>query len=335
MIFGRPVQFEEAIRANEIKELLPTTLSSRELAMLNADLKRRARFSATVADIGFLDRLDKLVTKIAGGPGDEDFAARLRGERPLMISIPEAKAQLLEYLRATGYQPAEGEAGTIKDLTTDRRLQLIVETNVLDTQGFGRWKSSQNPQTLDAFPAWQLVRMKFSDVPRDWPARWNEARYETGEPEGATDSVTGRMVALKNHPIWEALGDPTLFDDGLGNPWPPFAFNSGMNVIDVRRRDAVALGLLRETTRIPVEKDDRGLNDDTQASVRHFNEALQAALEEDELLDVVDGVLQLRDRTENSKHEIRNSNALVRNRLAGVLQALTPSTLDPRPSTLS
>ena len=55
------------------------------------------------------------------------------------------------------------------------------------------------------------------------------------------------MIALKSDPVWQTIGDSTLFPDALGNPYPPFAFNSGMWVRDVSREDAIALGLMAAT----------------------------------------------------------------------------------------
>ena len=56
------------------------------------------------------------------------------------------------------------------------------------------------------------------------------------------------MVALKSSGIWEALGDGAGgYDDTLGNPYPPFAFNSGMWTQDVSRADCESLGLLGST----------------------------------------------------------------------------------------
>jgi hypothetical protein len=63
------------------------------------------------------------------------------------------------------------------------------------------------------------------------------------------------MVALKNHPIWERLGDPALFDDGLGNPYEPFAFGSGMGTVDVSRDDAMGLGIIDRDTQVDKTED--------------------------------------------------------------------------------
>ena len=277
MLFDAPIPFAEAIRYAAGKQLLPTTLTSAELRTLRRELRRRSVFSAQVTDGGFLQEFNDLVEAIAGGPDDADFAARLAGERPLLMSIPDAKARLGDYLEQIGYEPEPGAEGTIKDLMSNARRQLIVETNVLDTMGYGRWAAGQNAATLDQFPALELVRMRFSKVPRDWEERWDDARAET-EEEGATAADSGRLVALVNHPIWLALGDGAGgYTDTLGNPWPPFAFNSGMGVLDVSREDAIALGICDEHTVVAPQPVNR-LNESTQASVANWNEELKKQL---------------------------------------------------------
>jgi hypothetical protein len=54
------------------------------------------------------------------------------------------------------------------------------------------------------------------------------------------------------------LGDSTLFDDGLGNPYPPFAWNSGMWIQDVSLAEALDLGVMQP-------------GDDTPAPANVFN----------------------------------------------------------------
>jgi hypothetical protein len=60
------------------------------------------------------------------------------------------------------------------------------------------------------------------------------------------------MVARKDSGVWQALGDGAggYDSDALHNPYPPFAFNSGMDVQDVDRQDAVELGLLEEDDQV-------------------------------------------------------------------------------------
>lgn len=53
------------------------------------------------------------------------------------------------------------------------------------------------------------------------------------------------MIALKDSPIWAALGDGAGdYTDTLDNPFPPFAFNSGMDWRDVPRAECEELGLI-------------------------------------------------------------------------------------------
>ena len=52
------------------------------------------------------------------------------------------------------------------------------------------------------------------------------------------------MIALKDDDVWNNLGDSSLFDDGLDNPSPPFAFNSGMYWRQVPRDECIELGLI-------------------------------------------------------------------------------------------
>ena len=296
MIFGEPLPFEEAIAFARQKRLLPTTLDSRQLSRLSGALKRRSMFSAAVSHAGALQRLASLVEKIAGGITEGGVVAGTQTGTDRQVSIAEAKAQMKEYWDSIGYQARPGEEGSVKDLTSDRRLQLQVETNVLDTLGYGRLQATQDEVALDVNPAWELVRMSHPKVPRDWDARWSEARASLGsDAEGSTDAGSGRMVALKNHPIWAALGSSDLFDDALGNPWPPFAFNSGMNVVDVPRDEAVDLGLLGETTVVP-PVDVGDLNDELSVDASRFDGELARVLEQNPDLEIRDGVLTLKER---------------------------------------
>jgi hypothetical protein len=155
-------------------------------------------------------------------------------------------------MRAAGVPPADADTPDLMDFYSDKRRQLIVETSVLDTMNYGRWKATQDPVILDENPAWELVRMvEPLTKGRDWPTRWDAALRSIGDTRGATSALSGRFVALKNHPIWQALGDGAGgYRDTLGNPWPPFAFNSGMNVIDVSREEAESLGLIQPHERI-------------------------------------------------------------------------------------
>ena len=120
---------------------------------------------------------------------------------------------------------------------------------------------------------------------RDWTERWRMA--------GGKFHGDKRMIALKNSAVWSKLGDPVLFPDGLGNPYPPFAFSSGMDVRDVSREEAEELGVLAKGAPGP-EPMDLGINDFGEIQAERFDRALTKAIEGDEELELVDGVLRLR-----------------------------------------
>ena len=185
---------------------------------------------------------------------------------------------------------------------SDARLQLIVNTQENLAYGYGRYIATQDPDTLDLWPCWELVRVSPVNVPRgfklglggkvvpvsgdSWPERWAKI--------GGQRYDGGRMIALKNDPIWERLGDPKTFDDALGNPYPPFAFNSGYDVRDVSRKEAERLGVMAPNAPAP-QPQTRDLLSDIHASAANFDRALQSALENDPELTIKDGVLGLRE----------------------------------------
>lgn len=271
MTFDEPISFEEAVAFLRAKVLLPTDLDSATLRMLEAELKRRALFSARMTRMEFLQTLKRVTETLVSGLKDP--------EEGVYISIPEAKAQLQETLESIGYEPDPEDRGTIKDFLSDRRRQLVVETNVLDTLGYGRYKAENDPASVIVNPGWKLVRVTHSRVPRDWEKRWQDA----GEAVGWLGASKVEMVALKNSPIWQALGDGAGgYDDTLGNPWPPFAFLSGMGVTQQSRKECTRLGLI-QPGELPMASPakQRGLNDSTSASLASFDEELRRVFEND------------------------------------------------------
>ena len=69
------------------------------------------------------------------------------------------------------------------------------------------------------------------------------------------------MIALKDSPIWEALGNGAGgFRDTLGNPYPPFAYGSGMDWIGIDRDECISLGLIDGDTPPSTEHQAPGTN---------------------------------------------------------------------------
>lgn len=277
MTFTEPMPFQEAVDFLRQKGLMPTHLSSREIAMLERQIRQRAVFSARMTRLEFLSELKRLTEALVSG---------LRSSKEgVFMSVAEAKAQLRERLEEIGWATTEEDHGTIKDFYSDRRRQLIVETNMLDTLGAGRHIAETSAVSLDVNPAWELVRVSPRVNERDWKARWKDAGEYVGW-DGALPGWKsgGRMLALKTSPIWQALGDGAGdYTDTLGNPWEPFAFNSGMGRVQIPRAEAERLGLILPGQVQQPDQSAENINKNVSAGLKKFDEELRSIFANDPL----------------------------------------------------
>lgn len=160
------------------------------------------------------------------------------------VSVQDKVAKLLQSFG----QPAQ----LADTLRLDFKLKIASEV----TQGAGRYVAQNDPAKVAEYPAWEFLRVYLREVPRgdsghegddDWPTRWTAAAQASGD----TDALrllkeTGRMIALKASPIWDSLGAGAGgYEDTLGNPFPPFAFNSGYDLDQIDRDECEALGLVK------------------------------------------------------------------------------------------
>ena len=194
------------------RALAASPMKSADWSSVQAGLRDRAFFSATVDDARRLAAMREAVARVGAGG----------------LSESQARLAIREALARTGYAPTEGKEGGVEDLSSRRRLDLILETNVAEARGYVRYLEGTGEGALAAFPCQELVRVRDRKAKRDWATRWKGAGGALHE---------GRMVALKTDPIWTAISR-------FGHPWPPFDFNSGMGVRDVGRREAIRLGAL-------------------------------------------------------------------------------------------
>lgn len=230
-----PIPADEALRIASERGLLPTALDTEGIrARLGPALRARSVFSATVAEAAFLSGVKRAVEAILAAESDR-ATMRLALKRLL---------QTLGYTPEGGFPAVpEGQVppaveGAIKDLSSDRRLDLILETQVDLMRGAGQKERGEAAERLRLFPFWELVRAEPREAPRDWFDRW--ARTGEGEPPG------GRLAAPKGADVWLALGSSDLFDDALDTDHPPFAFNSGMRWRELSRAEGEALGMRAE-----------------------------------------------------------------------------------------
>jgi hypothetical protein len=241
----QPTPFAAALADRSLRDLLPTTLSSADLATLPAEIRSRSLFSARVPYARHLSTLDRLIGQIldpsaSSGPGD-------------YMNEALARKLLRESLDDLGYAPDPAEAGGLKDLRSESRIRLQVKMGVDMARSHGQWTLTQDPDVLNEFPAWRFLPSLAAKPRGDsfWRARWSQA----GLPQ-----PQGKLVALKTDPGWRALS-------AFGLPYPPFDYGSTRDVEEVDRAEAEALGLIASDTRL-------------QGQRTAFDEGLQAQLPE-------------------------------------------------------
>ena len=206
-----------------VKGLLPTTLGSEEIRRtIAAAILRRSVLSARMASATYLAQIRDVCARVLAGK----------------INQATAVKELMETLESMGHSPLD--PGGLTNPASLRRLNLIVDTQTQMAASVARIDSQDEGIVYD-FPAWELVRfVKRQKSRQDWAARWRAA----GDACNWEGALQRRMVALKSSPIWEELGNGAGgFRDTLGNPYPPFAFSSGLDWLDVSREECKKLGL--------------------------------------------------------------------------------------------
>jgi len=222
-------QITDALIAARDRGLLPTTLDSAGLRELGSELLARSFFSAHAANATYISDAKGFVDQLAAGD----------------IGEGQTRTAIWEALKAQGYTPEGGfpdtpvgqvppaVAGSLQDLSSHRRIDLIVRTQKDLMTGAGQQARGMIPEYLSAYPAYELIRVGRVKVARDWPADW---LISGGKPAGKEfnplayqfiGASTG-WFALKGDPLWGELGSSGNFSDALDTDHPPFRFNSGM-----------------------------------------------------------------------------------------------------------
>jgi hypothetical protein len=277
-MFTAPQPWDTALAALREKGLLPTHLDSAALRRLQASVRQGAVFSARMTQIRAVASLQDVVTGMLEG----------------RLNLADAKLRLLGTLSELGYLPETGfptdpaslgippaKAESLTDLSGTRRRELQIKTQYRMAANLGRL-AAEDEDSAWQFPAWELVRIEGREQVRDWQTRWLDA--------GGT-LTAGRMIATKDDPIWQTLGDGTGgYDDTLGNPYPPFAYGSGMGWRDVPREEAIDLGIIDADYATEIQDPD--LAAAWHADARDLDPALLAQVAPE--LEITGGQIRLR-----------------------------------------
>ena len=207
-----------------VKELLPTSLGTDGIRERYArEILSRSVLSARMASAPYLARVREVCEKVSGG----------------LMDMASARSVLEGVLGQMGHSMQDG--GGLGNPASIRRLDLILGTQTQMASSVATL-ASQTGATFHWWSAWELTRPPPRAAPRDdWDRRWGAA----GNSVGFEGALKGRFIALKSSPIWAALGAGAGgFRDALGNPYPPFAYSSGMDWVEVERGECVRLGLV-------------------------------------------------------------------------------------------
>lgn len=246
----------QALRYLGEKNLLPTDWGTDELRTLAADVRAKALFSARNTNRGILETIQDQIGGLLKGEFNE-ATARMKVQQAI---------QSTGYSAEFGFPGDEGkgippaEEGSLRDLASDERIRLVLETNYRQAANFALREQGNDDLGRFLFPAWELVRLYVRRVPRgEMPGSlgWDERFVRAGG-----SLIEGRMIALKDDDVWENLGDSDQFEDGLDSSFPPYAFNSGMAWQEVPRAECVSLGLI-SGEEVPAKSDGRFFDEDS------------------------------------------------------------------------
>lgn len=292
MTFDVPLPFSEAAQLLAEKGLLPTDMSSAELRDIDAGVRNRSIFMARNTKAGILQTLKDGLAEIIGG---KENTANIRAR--LQDHFDE-----LEYKPESGFPGDQGdlippaEPGSLRDLSSNQRLNLVLQTNtrLVGNEAFKR--AGQTDFALYAWPCYELVRVGRREVPRGqrrvkdgiaddpangWPARWEKAGGQFFD---------GRMIARKDDPVWAALGDSGQFSDAMDVDVPPFSYNSGMGWKELPREECVRLGVIGAEEEIAGPQGPRDAAIETAA---RFDPEFLRALKADLEVEIADGRARL------------------------------------------
>lgn len=246
MIFSQPLPFSEAWHRLQSLGLLPTHLGSADIRdQWDAELRERSLFSARMTKAQILEGYR------------EEIGDLLEGR----TNIATARARMQDRFDSLAFDPLQGgfpdeegepmEPGSLKDHSSEDRIDLVLRTNMAQVANFADTQRAMGDTALYRYPAWELTRVESRLVPRglrrakggalvpdagkDWPSRWEKCDGQFFD---------GHMIALKDDPIWDAIGSSGNFPDALDTSYPPYAFNSGFGRREVSRRECELLGLI-------------------------------------------------------------------------------------------
>lgn len=209
---------------------LATSQPSVRIKTWSDKIKDHSIFSARTTSQRYIDMVKQRLQEVAS----RKFTPQ-KAETLLQRTLQDLGYDSTIGFKGSKVKVPPAKPGDIRDLSSSRRIQLILDTNVKQARSLGQLASSEDPLQLMMMPAWKLTRTGARKKPRgDWQKRWQAA----GDSCQWNGALRKQMVALKTSPIWQKIADGAGgFEDTLGSPYPPFAFGSGLAWVGVSRSE--------------------------------------------------------------------------------------------------
>lgn len=254
MQFVKPVKFDEAVQKLGTKRIIARDLSSDQWSNVAVGLRDAAFWSAHVTEArmvqdfknGVTDFIEKNLEDVTLDDGTKTTQIKMGG-----------RAQFVRDMKEKYGGKADEGGGPITDKTSTSRLQLIFDVQMKSAYGFGQWQEGNNPVLLDAFPAARFIRIGYVQEPRPL--------HETNK---------GQVRLKSDLEFWLAMNSSAI--GGFEVPWPPFGFNSQMDLEDVSRAEAEAMGLIAPGEQITPP--DMAFDEHLEASVKGLDPDVREAL---------------------------------------------------------
>jgi hypothetical protein len=237
----QPTDFQAARVALQNKMILPTTLGSAQIAATwPAELRAASFFSAQTARDDVLAEFQLEVQALMNLLAPVDDV--VRGN-----DLASARLRLQNFLVDAGWQRPEGvEPGTLADLASARRIDLILNTQVQQAYAVGAYRQQQTPEAKALYPYLRYIgdprptrrpehwKLNGLILPKDhsfWrthtpPWDYNcfcaveEVSQEEADKEGVAEAASGadRTIVSRNGQSWEvpAVTSGYSFDPALG-----------------------------------------------------------------------------------------------------------------------
>ena len=142
------------------------------------------------------------------------------------------------------------EASRLRSLIPAKK-KTIAKLRCEAAAAFAKFQSGQQEALLDEWPAQEFSRLIEDITPTSYVELW--------EKSGGSLCEGGRMIALKNDPIWSRLSR-------YGLPYPPFDAYDVMWLKHIDRAEAERLGLITRSQKIQPQP--RNWDEDVQR-IRH------------------------------------------------------------------